>query len=246
MKHQVYKWFSEDGSLLYVGRSINAMLRASDHKSSSSWYYIATTCKITTCDTIEEAKWLEKFLIQNENPIFNITSNCSKSSDNTIIDSLSSKSISIKDFISKVISQEIPLRKLKNDLIEYETKIDYIAAKMAVLQGLRNICRSVIGHDSVSKDYGIILPINNDYKLYGRSVWYILDDVKHYLVEKHFPIHKSGQKGLDIVFKLTGATTLECLISMYKNNDPRLFFREELVVPDFSKTLIEIESNMPY
>lgn len=70
-KHAVYRHFSEDGVLLYIGTSGNPFERLVCHKSLSSWAHQVSTISIDWFETKEEARVAEKAAIQAEEPLHN-------------------------------------------------------------------------------------------------------------------------------------------------------------------------------
>lgn len=71
MRHQLYRHFDIEGTLLYVGISINTPARLSQHRICSNWF--ARIAKITIChfDTEADARNAEREAINTERPLFN-------------------------------------------------------------------------------------------------------------------------------------------------------------------------------
>ena len=68
----LYRHFDANGVLLYVGISINAVNRLSQHKDVSSWFNDISSVTIEKFNTREEVLEAEKIAIRKENPIHNI------------------------------------------------------------------------------------------------------------------------------------------------------------------------------
>lgn len=69
---QLYRHYDENGTLLYVGVSISAMLRFSQHKHESSWYRQIKRQEIETFNSRKEALEAETRAIRTEKPLYNI------------------------------------------------------------------------------------------------------------------------------------------------------------------------------
>jgi len=72
---ELYRFYDEQESLLYVGISINAIMRMTQHRCASSWYEQATSITIARYKTREDALQAEKEAIKNEKPTHNIHHN---------------------------------------------------------------------------------------------------------------------------------------------------------------------------
>lgn len=68
----LYRHYDSAGSLLYVGISVNALVRLSQHKNKSPWARLISTITIENFDTRQQAQDAEKLAIQVERPIANI------------------------------------------------------------------------------------------------------------------------------------------------------------------------------
>jgi predicted GIY-YIG superfamily endonuclease len=68
----LYRHYAEDGTLLYVGISVNAFKRLIDHKMHSAWFAQIETVKIKRYPTRMAAIQAETEAIQNEKPLYNI------------------------------------------------------------------------------------------------------------------------------------------------------------------------------
>ena len=73
----LYRHYSSNGELIYVGISKNPYRRTGEHKALSEWFDKVSTIKIEWLPTREEALKAEKAAIKNENPKFNIVHNAS-------------------------------------------------------------------------------------------------------------------------------------------------------------------------
>jgi len=69
--HQLYRHWSSDGTLLYVGISVSAMGRLSQHKTSAKWYELITNVTIENYNSREELLHAEEKAIKSEKPIYN-------------------------------------------------------------------------------------------------------------------------------------------------------------------------------
>lgn len=72
MRTDLYRHFDEHGNLLYVGISVTAVVRFSQHRVSAQWYDAIRTMTIEKFNTREEAYKAEQLAIENEKPLFNI------------------------------------------------------------------------------------------------------------------------------------------------------------------------------
>ena len=70
--HSVYRCWSEDGDLLYVGCSVNVRARLAAHRRGAPWW--PQVAKVTTVDYVDGfgGFWAEKAAIQSERPRFNV------------------------------------------------------------------------------------------------------------------------------------------------------------------------------
>ena len=75
MRTALYRQYADDNSLLYVGISLNAQNRLSQHYKSSAWFTEVTDVKIEWFDTREEALKAEVDAIRSEKPKCNIHHN---------------------------------------------------------------------------------------------------------------------------------------------------------------------------
>lgn len=76
--YQVYRHFSCDNKLLYVGRSLSVVARLSGHKAESEWYGDITRIEIENFDTHQEMCMAEKAAIIDEMPMYNKVHNWSQ------------------------------------------------------------------------------------------------------------------------------------------------------------------------
>lgn len=72
MAHHLYRHFSNDGALLYVGISLSTLNRLSQHKENSHWFSNIKRVEIESFETREEAVAAERNAIATENPAHNI------------------------------------------------------------------------------------------------------------------------------------------------------------------------------
>jgi hypothetical protein len=71
----LYRYFDQDGNLLYVGISISALLRHLQHRTSSHWFHKANNMTWETYETRAEAAVAEIDAIKAERPLYNIAHN---------------------------------------------------------------------------------------------------------------------------------------------------------------------------
>jgi excinuclease UvrABC nuclease subunit len=74
----LYRHYNTTGILLYVGISISAIKRLSEHAVQSRWFNQIAVIKIEKFETRKEAQLAEKQAIERENPLFNIKMNFQK------------------------------------------------------------------------------------------------------------------------------------------------------------------------
>ena len=70
---QLYRHFDSDGTLLYVGVSLDTLSRLRQHKENAHWFKLIHTVKIDSFATREEALTAERMAIKNENPLYNLS-----------------------------------------------------------------------------------------------------------------------------------------------------------------------------
>ena len=70
-KHQLYRHFDSNGSLLYVGISLQSTSRLIGHKTSSVWFAKITTITVEQFTSRQEALLAEKSAILKEKPLYN-------------------------------------------------------------------------------------------------------------------------------------------------------------------------------
>jgi hypothetical protein len=70
--HACYRCFAVDGTLVYVGASINALKRLEDHRYSSSWVTAVVRIELSWYPTREAAFAAEHEIIAAEKPLFNL------------------------------------------------------------------------------------------------------------------------------------------------------------------------------
>lgn len=76
MPCQLYRHFSKDGTLLYVGISLNALLRQHAHKTGRSpWYQQIAKIEIENFSSKKAALEAEKKAIKNDKPLYNVIHN---------------------------------------------------------------------------------------------------------------------------------------------------------------------------
>ena len=78
-EYTLYRMFDRDGSLLYVGQSIRAAERFSQHRADKSWWPMVSSITMERCDNADELNRSEREAIQTENPRFNVVHASGKS-----------------------------------------------------------------------------------------------------------------------------------------------------------------------
>ena len=68
----LYRHFDKNGDLLYVGISLNAVNRTTQHKAASHWFHEIAEIKIEKHESREEALRAEWSAIYKENPKYNL------------------------------------------------------------------------------------------------------------------------------------------------------------------------------
>jgi predicted GIY-YIG superfamily endonuclease len=72
MNTQLYRHFNNEGALLYVGISLNALNRLGQHKDHSHWFATISRVEIENFSTREDALEAEALAIHDEKPLHNI------------------------------------------------------------------------------------------------------------------------------------------------------------------------------
>lgn len=76
MPCQLYRHFAADGTLLYVGVSLNALLRQHAHKTGRSpWFEQIAKIEIQNLPTKKAALEAERKAIKDEKPLYNVLHN---------------------------------------------------------------------------------------------------------------------------------------------------------------------------
>jgi excinuclease UvrABC nuclease subunit len=70
-KHCLYRHYDSSGVLLYVGISLNAVLRLGQHRKGSEWFELITTITIEHFRSRRQAVKAERKAIRKERPKFN-------------------------------------------------------------------------------------------------------------------------------------------------------------------------------
>lgn len=78
--HDLYRFYDAQDRLLYIGISLNAAQRASQHKAKKSWWTDVRRMEVTPLGTItrSDAEQIERAAIQDEQPLHNIVHNTSR------------------------------------------------------------------------------------------------------------------------------------------------------------------------
>jgi predicted GIY-YIG superfamily endonuclease len=69
--HALYRIYSADDELLYIGRSARVLGRIAEHKESKDWFIGISRVSITWLTTKEEAEAAEEYAIKTEHPLYN-------------------------------------------------------------------------------------------------------------------------------------------------------------------------------
>ena len=70
--HHLYRHFDKKGVLLYVGVSVNALIRLNQHKHTSSWFADIASVTIENHLSREAVLIAEKKAVVEEKPLYNI------------------------------------------------------------------------------------------------------------------------------------------------------------------------------
>ncbi len=68
----LYRFYDENGLLLYVGISLNAVSRLSYHRRDAPWYDQIRRIEIQPFKSVKGARYAESMAIHREHPIYNI------------------------------------------------------------------------------------------------------------------------------------------------------------------------------
>jgi len=71
--HHLYRHFDKDGRLLYVGISLHAILRLTQHRADSHWFDDIATTTIKKFKSKDDAIRAEVRAIRHEKPLYNIS-----------------------------------------------------------------------------------------------------------------------------------------------------------------------------
>jgi len=71
----LYEIYDSSNTLLYVGISLSAISRLSQHKAVKNWYYDIKKIEMTHYPTRHEAEKIERLTIRTKMPVYNITHN---------------------------------------------------------------------------------------------------------------------------------------------------------------------------
>ena len=70
----LYRHYDKEGILLYVGISLNIIIRTAKHENKSHWWRQICNIKIQHFSTRKEAEEAEREAISKENPLYNVAS----------------------------------------------------------------------------------------------------------------------------------------------------------------------------
>ena len=102
----LYRHYDKDNNLLYVGISLNPVIRLMQHRVGSGWYEDIQNITIERFDTEQQARDAERDAIQTENPKYNIQRNCTttnKYKNNTFRQLIDSRHLS-DDHVAGLLS----------------------------------------------------------------------------------------------------------------------------------------------
>ena len=102
-KTALYRHFSADGELLYVGISLSVLQRIGQHSKHSSWFNRIARISIENFDSREEAKLAEQRVIESEKPFFNVHHNTKKHKTTYIAEGFSPAEISAEDIEKRIL-----------------------------------------------------------------------------------------------------------------------------------------------
>jgi hypothetical protein len=74
----LYRYFGEDGTLLYIGVSLSAVQRLAQHRIHAPWFDQIKRIELETFATRQQAEAAERAAIIKEMPLFNISFSNSK------------------------------------------------------------------------------------------------------------------------------------------------------------------------
>lgn len=74
-KTDLYRAYSRNGTLLYIGISLSAMHRAKQHRRHSKWFQDSYLMRIESFKTRQAALQAERLAIMSEKPLFNVVYN---------------------------------------------------------------------------------------------------------------------------------------------------------------------------
>jgi predicted GIY-YIG superfamily endonuclease len=72
LKHDLYRHFSADGTLLYIGDSLNSINRLTQHKQNADWFHDISRVEVEKFSNRNTALAAERRAIKTENPKHNI------------------------------------------------------------------------------------------------------------------------------------------------------------------------------
>jgi hypothetical protein len=81
-RHELYRIYDGNGVLLYIGRSLNSIARASQHRVTKSWWHTVARIDIEQFVTTDEgAGAREAAAIATEKPLHNVAHNLSRKAE---------------------------------------------------------------------------------------------------------------------------------------------------------------------
>lgn len=85
--HDLYRFYDAHDRLLYIGISLNAAARASQHKKDKSWWHEVRRMDITPLGVINryDAEQVERAAIQDEQPVHNVIHNTIRNTTSNVV-----------------------------------------------------------------------------------------------------------------------------------------------------------------
>ena len=103
-KTDLYRYYCEEGQLLYVGISISAIVRMAQHRVASHWYNQAKTITISSFDDRQSALEAERKAIKEENPLHNIQHKSEEEKDESPVPTDKHGSLDKRNTLKRTVS----------------------------------------------------------------------------------------------------------------------------------------------
>jgi predicted DNA-binding transcriptional regulator AlpA len=147
-KTSLYRHFSKDKKLLYVGISLSALTRLGQHALNAKWFNSISSVSIEHFDTLEKAIKAERAAIIQEDPQHNIKHKNSVYKDPKYIES----SPHVKPEVGGYSSTHVPINK-RNTHFRIDTVVQYTALSKSHIYKLMKEGEFPLGKDT----HGLIL-----------------------------------------------------------------------------------------